>query len=60
MLMTVWGGQNFVSAKSVLVEQVASGVGKIACLECHGDPNYPHLFPPEIDITQCIDCKGRG
>ena len=40
---------------------VAPGVGKIACLECEGDPEgYPSLFPAEIGVTQCIDCKGRG
>lgn len=58
--MTAFGGENFVSEKLVFVEYVAPGVGKIVCLECDGDPNYPKLFPPEIGVTQCIDCKGQG
>lgn len=60
MLMTVRGGENFVTEKLVSVEHVAPGVGKIVCLECDGDPNYPDLFPPEIGVSQCVDCKGRG
>lgn len=59
--MQVYGGNNFSSSKSAEVEIVAPGIGRIPCLECEGDPaNYPKLFPPELGVTQCIDCKGRG
>lgn len=59
--MQVFAGENLATAVEVDVEIVSPGVGKIVCLECDGDPEgYPSLFPPEIGVTQCIDCKGRG
>lgn len=60
MHITAFGGENFVSEKQMYVELVAPGVGKVACLECDGDPHYPSLFPPGAGVNQCIDCKGRG
>jgi hypothetical protein len=59
--MTVWGGENHVSEMDVEVKVVAPGVGEIACLECRGEPErYPSLFPPEVGISKCVNCKGRG
>lgn len=59
--MSVWGGRNFVTEAPVLVEEVAPGVGRIVCPECGGDQErYRSLFPPELGITQCVDCKGTG
>jgi hypothetical protein len=61
MLMRVWGGENYVSERDVEVMPVAPGVGEIVCLECNGEPEkYPSLFPPELGITGCVDCKDRG
>lgn len=59
--MEVYGGLNFESAKAAEIKEVAPGVGTMMCLECNGDPEgYVRLFPPELGITQCVDCKGRG
>jgi hypothetical protein len=64
MLMIVRGGDNFASQKSVNVEIVAPGVGKIACLECRGNSEgYAASFGPmrlAVAPNGCIDCKGRG
>lgn len=61
MLMTLYRGQNGVTGKSVEVEPVAPGIGRVVCPECSGKPDeYPSLFPPEVGITRCVDCKGLG
>jgi hypothetical protein len=61
VIMTIWGGENYVSEMNVEVKVVAPGVGEIVCPECHGDPEgYPTLFPNELGITQCVDCKRTG
>jgi hypothetical protein len=58
--MTLHGGKNFVSAKPVDME-VAPGAGRIVCPECGGDQEcYRSLFPPELGVRQCVDCKGTG
>ena len=59
MVMSVWGGENFVTEASIEVKPVAPGVGQIVCPECGGDQErYRSLFPPEIEIEHCLDCKG--
>jgi hypothetical protein len=61
MLMRIWGGENYVSERDVEVVPLAPGVGEITCPECGGEPEmYAALFPPEVGITGCLDCKGRG
>ncbi len=41
------------------VTVVAPGVGEVACPECGGEPEkYASLFPSELGITECMDCKG--
>ena len=61
MLMRIWGGENYVSERDVMVTTVAPGVGRIGCPECNGKPEeYAQLFPPELGIKTCVDCKGRG
>jgi len=61
MLMTLYRGQNGVTGKAVEVEPLAPGIGRVVCPECGGKPDeYPSLFPPEIGVTQCVDCKGLG
>jgi hypothetical protein len=61
MLMTLHAGTRLVTSKPVEVKEVAPGIGRIPCPECNGRPDeYPSLFPPEIGITQCVDCKGTG
>jgi hypothetical protein len=61
MQMTLYGGQNLSAEKLAEVEPVAPGIGRIACTECEGKPEeYPSLFPPEIGVTQCLNCKGLG
>jgi hypothetical protein len=43
------------------VEYVAPGVGRVPCFECEGKPeDYAKLFPPEVGVTKCVDCKGAG
>jgi hypothetical protein len=59
--MSVWGGENHVTEAAMQVRPIAPGVGQIVCPECGGDQErYRNLFPQEIGITQCIDCKGTG
>ena len=59
--MSVWGGENFVTEASIEVNPVAPGVGQIVCPECGGDQErYRSLFPPELGIEYCVDCKGTG
>ena len=59
--MSVWGGENFVTEASIEVKPVAPGVGQIVCPECGGDQErYRSLFPPELGIEYCVDCKGTG
>lgn len=61
MLMRIWGGENYVSEQDAEVTVVIPGVGRIVCPECGGDPEkYASLFPPEVGITECVDCKGTG
>lgn len=61
MLMTLYGGEQLQSSMPVQVEEVAPGIGRIPCPECRGRPlEYPSLFPPEVGISQCVDCKGAG
>ena len=64
MLMSVWGGQNFVTELPVHVEEVAPGVGRIVCLECGGDPEvYAAAFGDrraDLAPRGCVDCKNRG
>lgn len=61
MLMSIWGGQNFVTEAVVEVEQVTPGVGRIVCPECEGNlERYRSFFPPEIGVIHCIDGKGQG
>jgi hypothetical protein len=60
-LMSIWAGENYVSEMDVEVKVVSPGVGEIVCPECRGLPErYPSLFPPELGITQCVNCKGTG
>ena len=43
------------------IEPVSPGVGRIVCPECNGEPqSYQSLFPPELGVTHCINCKGTG
>lgn len=42
------------------VEDLGAGAGRVRCIECRGDPNYPRLFPAELGIDRCVDCKGAG
>ena len=43
------------------VEPVAPGIGRILCPECEGDQKrYCSLFPSELGITECVDCKVTG
>jgi hypothetical protein len=59
--MSVWGGENFVTEAQMYVRVVAPGVGVIFCPECGGNQErYRSLFPPEIGVKQCVDCKGTG
>jgi hypothetical protein len=59
--MTIWGGENLASEMDVDVTVVAPGVGEMVCPECCGEPEqYPSLCPPELGITQCVNCKGTG
>jgi len=59
--MMLCGGENYVSERNVEVTPVSSGVGEVVCPECNGEPEkYATLFPPELGITGCLDCKGRG
>jgi hypothetical protein len=61
MLMTLYNGQNFAAESVADVEPVAPGIGRVTCPECGGKPEeYPSLFPPEVGVTQCVDCKGLG
>ena len=61
MLMGVYGGENYVSEALVDVRPLAPGVGQIVCPECGGEPEkYASLFPPELGITGCLDCKATG
>ena len=61
MRMSVWGGENFVTERPVEIEPVSPGVGRIVCPECNGEPqSYQSLFPPELGVTHCINCKGTG
>jgi hypothetical protein len=62
--MSVWSGTNFVTETPAEVEPVAIGVGRMTCLECHGDPEryaaafgkWRHILAPD----GCVDCKNRG
>jgi hypothetical protein len=59
--MSVWGGENYVTEAEADVLLIAPGVGRIVCPECGGDQErYRWLFPPEISVEHCVDCKGRG
>jgi hypothetical protein len=59
--MSVWSGENYVSEAQYEVREIAPGVGQIVCPECGGEPEkYAKLFPPELGITSCVDCKGTG
>ncbi len=62
--MDVYGGLNFVSKKAAEVEIIAPGVGRIACLECGGDPeSYAAAFGDLREACApcgCVDCKNRG
>jgi hypothetical protein len=61
MMMRLYGGPDLETSMSVEVEEVAPGVGRIVCPECGGQPHkYANLFPPELGIHQCLDCKGTG
>jgi hypothetical protein len=43
------------------VKVIAPRIGEIVCPECRGEPeHYLSLFPPEVGITQCVNCKGTG
>src|SRR3954447_2125766 len=56
--MTILGGDNFASEMDVEVTVIAPGVGEIVCPECRGQPEqYPPLFPPELGITHCVNCR---
>ena len=58
---TLYVAKNNDTALEVEVEPVAPGIGRVICPECEGHPeNYPSLFPPEIGVNQCINCKGLG
>ena len=59
--MTIWGGESFVTDAVVDVRPIAPGVGQIVCPECGGDQEaYRKLFPLELGIEHCVDCKGKG
>lgn len=62
--MTVWGGRNLTTEASVDIEPVASGAGRMACMECGGDPEaYAAAFGKErhtLAPDGCVDCKNRG
>jgi hypothetical protein len=59
--MRIWGGENFASEMDIEVTVIAPGIGQIVCPECRGkSEQYPSLFPPEIGINQCVNCKGTG
>jgi hypothetical protein len=58
--MSIWRGENYVTEARVDVRPIAPGVGLIVCPECGGDQaRYRSLFPPELGIEKCVDCKGR-
>ena len=61
MLTTLYGARNNETPTKCDVEPVAPGIGRVTCPECGGKPKeYPSLFPPEIGVTQCVQCKGTG
>ena len=61
MFMTLYGGRRLETSMPVEVEPIGCGVGRITCPECRGRPaEYAALFPPEVGITQCVECKGTG
>lgn len=61
MQMALYAGPDLEASMLVDVEELAPGIGQIPCPECRGQPqNYPALFPPELGIRQCLDCKGTG
>ena len=61
MRVSVWGGENFVTEAQMDVRAIAPGVGVIVCPECRGDQERDGaLFPLEIGVKHCIDCKGTG
>lgn len=61
MVMSVWGGENYVTEAVFDVKPVAPGVGQIVCPECGGDQEgYRKLFPPDLGIEHCVDCKGTN
>ena len=61
MVMSVWGGENFVTEARVEVKAIAPGVGRIVCPECGGDQErYRSFLPSELRIEQCVDCIGSG
>jgi hypothetical protein len=59
--MAVYTGQNHVTPIDREVHPVAPGVKRIVCPECGGDQQrYRSLFPQELGIAECVDCKGTG
>lgn len=46
LCMSVWCGQNYVTKVRPVVEEVAPGVGRVACLECGGDLEALSLILP--------------
>lgn len=61
MKMHVYTAENNSVLLEADVDPVGPGIGRVKCLECDGKPEeYPTLFPPEIGVTHCVDCKGLG
>ena len=61
MQMMLYGGPELQAAKLVDFEEIVPGIGRMICPECGGDSTeYADLFPPELGITNCVDCKGTG
>jgi hypothetical protein len=58
--MEAYRGRNGIEPVPVKVEIVASGIGRVPCVECVGKPqDFSKLCPPELGATQCIDVRGE-
>lgn len=62
--METYGGLCYGTTAMVEIEPVTDCVGKMICLECHGNPEaYAAAFGPfrrDLAPDGCVDCKNRG
>jgi hypothetical protein len=62
--MESYGGTDYGVPVMVDIEAIAPGVGRMTCLECHGDPDaYAAAFGRwrrDLAPDGCVDCKNRG